>query len=302
MYNKSPEFIGDKEVLKKKHKTLIVVGVARGGTSLVAGTLYHMGIFCGARSKPPIFEDPMLDNLMKRGDIKNFEKKIKTYNKAHNIWVYKRPSIIEDLALYHQYWRNPVYLFIFKDIFSVANRNVISMNMSVIDCIKKAHYDYDKIVDFISNNEVNGFLFSYDKIMQNKKAFINVLSSVVDKKDDNHHNAEKFIRYDPKDYLGSSRIDRVLGNAKIVDTEIRGWCGKPGSSDPVEVKLLVNGAVKASMLANQSRPTVKEQKLYSNEFCGFQFDLANIPLSQGDIVELKSKDDRLCFTKLIYKT
>ena len=38
-------------------KTIVVVGVARGGTSVVAGGLAAMGIFMGEKAYPPVFED-----------------------------------------------------------------------------------------------------------------------------------------------------------------------------------------------------------------------------------------------------
>ena len=44
----------------KQTKQIVIVGVSRGGTSAVAGSLYHLGVHVGDMAQSPIFEDDAL--------------------------------------------------------------------------------------------------------------------------------------------------------------------------------------------------------------------------------------------------
>ena len=50
----------------QSQRTLIVLGAPRGGTSMVAGVLHHLGVYMGS-DLLPTFEDPSLSTLMLQG-------------------------------------------------------------------------------------------------------------------------------------------------------------------------------------------------------------------------------------------
>lgn len=293
--NSGIDFIGDQSSLDEKQKTLVVIGVARSGTSLIAGSLEHLGVFTGARSRKPVFEDVTLANAIEDGKFTLAKNIIKKYNKEHDIWAYKRPASIELLDKLNIIFRNPIYLIVFKDMFSIANRNNISVKLDVIDGLKKAHVDYEKIINFISNTKINAFLFSYEKIMANKIAFMNILISMIGKEKisiEQEKSALIFIKPSPEDYLDATRTTRSKGFVKNIDKSmVSGWAMLLNSYTPVVVELYINGKYKMSNTANKIRLGLVEKGIHKTGTAGFIFDLKDSPLQEDDIIEVKVKDD-----------
>jgi len=196
------------EACRSDKKTFIIVGVARGGTSLLSGTLNALGVFTGDKSVSPVYEDVRLAKYIDSKDNDGAYNVIHEYNKRYDIWAFKRPSIIHSLDLFHDSWRNPIYLFIFKDFLSIANRNVLSMGMDFLQCLNLAYNDYGNIIKFILQNKISGFCFSYDKILSNKRKFIDYLVEKlnIDAERENIYNATLFIDRDSEEYLDKTRI------------------------------------------------------------------------------------------------
>lgn len=294
--NSGIQYIGDKKVLDLEEKTLIVVGIARGGTSLVAGAIDKLGVFTGEQSNEPVFEDVKLATAYENKDYKLAKQIISEYNIKHKIWSFKRPAAVDYLEKINQDCRNPIYMFIFKDIFSIANRNNISMKSDILKGLNNAFTDYKKILTFIDKNSVNGFLLSYEKIMQNKTNFIDVLKSVVGENlvsEEQYKSALDFIEPNPKKYLDATRITKSTGVIDIVNTEtISGWAKYVHNlNKSPEVELIVNGKVAMKVIADTFRADLKEKKLHNSGMCGFKIDIKELNISSGDIISVKVVDD-----------
>lgn len=290
--NSGIKFIGNIETLKKSNKTLVVLGVARGGTSLVSGTLSKLGIFGGEESIAPVFEDKKLAGAYENKDYKLAKKIINEYNSIHKIWSFKRPSSIDYLDHIHKDFTNPIYLVIFKDIFSVANRNNISMKMDILEGLNRAMHDYRKILNFLDNNSVNGLLLSYEKIMQNKEDFIDNLKLIVGENkvsDSEYKEALEFIEPNPKSYLDITRITKAIGVIdKVTLNSISGWAKYVHTDKSSVIEVLVNGAVITTSLADNFRIDLKEKNIHKTGNCGFNI---NVKLKKGDKVSVKVIDD-----------
>ncbi len=294
--NHGIQYIGKKEVLNKNQKTLIILGVARGGTSLIAGSLVHLGIFSGEKSVQPVFEDVTLATVFEDQNYEEAKVIIDRYNK-NDIWSFKRPSSINYIKEIDNLCRNPIYLIVFKDIFSISNRNNISMKSNVIHGLKQAHEDYAKILSFISETNPNAFLFSYEKVMGNKEFFIDTLINLIGKekvssqqKDSLYH----FIEPNPQAYLDASRITKSIGQiGGIKRNSVHGW-GKYIHSDKAAiVELYINNKFIISKIANDFRQNVLDAKKHPTGHCGYNFNLTNSSLKDGDKVSVKLEDDVL---------
>ncbi len=292
--NKGIRYIGDENTLAAEEKTLIVVGVARGGTSLIAGSLDHLGVFTGEGSNPPVFEDVNLANEFESNDLQSAKQIIEAYNNDHKIWAFKRPSSIDYLNHLNSLCRNPIYLFVFKDIFSISNRNNISMKLDTVQGLKKAHNDYAKILDFIEEKEINSFLFSYEKVMDNKEFFIDTLIDVLGKEnigDEEKTSALNFIEPNPKAYLNASRITRSIGTiGRIEKNRVVGWGKYLHSDKPVEVELYINDKLIETKTAHDFRQHLLDSKKHPTGNCGYVFNLES-QLQDGDKVAVKLSDD-----------
>ena len=116
------------------------------------------------------------------------------------------------------YFRNPVFLFIFKDIFSIANRNKISMEQDIFKGMNVALRRYGRMLLFIKNNNPPGFLISYDKAIESKDKlildFVEHFELKVSEKQ--IQEAKDFIQPNPPEYLESTRITHSMGKIDIL--------------------------------------------------------------------------------------
>lgn len=301
--NKGIQYIGNPEAVLSKEKTLIVVGVARGGTSLIAGTLDKLGIFTGEGSHQPIFEDARLATAFENSNFESAKETIVEYN-SHETWLFKRPSSLKYLNKIDTLVRNPVYLIVFKDIFSVSNRNSISMKTDIVGGLRKAYGDYEKILNFIEKSSPNAFLFSYEKLMGNKEFFIDTMIELVggEVTAKQKNDALLFIEPNPESYLDASRITKSIGQIGSVKKNlIIGWAKYAHSNKEATVQLYINSVLVASKKANDFRQHTLDKKIHKTGYCGYVFELKDKPLKDGDIVSVKLEDEVVFLNGSNYK-
>jgi hypothetical protein len=283
--------LGDQNLIKSNQKTIIVVGVARGGTSMVAGSLHHLGFFGGERSGPPVYEDVSLAEAFENKDTKRIQELISLYNRNHDTWFFKRPSVIDYLDEIHHKVRNPVFIFIFKDIFTVSNRNNISMQQDILKGLSNAQNDYAKILKFLSkNNNINGVLVSYEKALLHTREFVDELTSTLFKSGVSSTKKQKllsFIEPAPEHYLDSSRKTKVVGTLEMVTEErLTGWAKTAYSTQNVCLHLYINGHLIDKTHANQNLTYLAEE----HQGYGFIFELKK-PLKTGDLVAVRAEGE-----------
>merc|ERR1711879_13753 len=99
------------------------------------------------------------------------------------------------------------------DVFSIANRNRISMSSDMLASMKNSLNEYSLILDFIQNKNPNYLMCSVEKLKQYPEDFCNGLAEFIDFNltEDNKHKAVSFIQPEPEEYLESSRINRGEG-------------------------------------------------------------------------------------------
>ena len=91
-------------------RTLIVTGIARSGTSLVATLLKEAGIFMGDFMHDVVNEDAQILELMRRRDLPTLKALIEDRNAHHAQWGFKLPNLHvylkrDELALFRNpYW------------------------------------------------------------------------------------------------------------------------------------------------------------------------------------------------------
>ena len=57
------------EAINAKSARIVVVGTARGGTSMVAGALAKLGLFMGEKAVAPTFEDILLSTNFEQNNL-----------------------------------------------------------------------------------------------------------------------------------------------------------------------------------------------------------------------------------------
>lgn len=97
-------------------RTLVVLGVERGGTSMVAGVLRALGVPMGDRAGLN-HEDP----AFLKDDPDKLRRAIRTRNKQHDMWGFKVPKASLMLDFYEETLRTPFYVAIYRNSMSVVD-------------------------------------------------------------------------------------------------------------------------------------------------------------------------------------
>jgi hypothetical protein len=287
---------------KESVKTFVVVGVARGGTSIVAGALHHLGVFMG-NAQAPVYEDLRLSLAYEKQSKEKFESVVADYNAKHDVWVWKRPSTLNDLPKIAKKLRNPHFIFVFRDVLSVANRNVISMKHGIRGGLSTALKDYTKIIKFIEKSDCPAFFVSSEKAVKHKEHFLGALCQFcqLQATSEQKDKALAFISPDPVDYLAQTRINHTQSwvDTWLLQTGLlQGWAQFTSQPDKVaEVQVLVNGELLTSLLAQGGIEFSRNQHVNKASRCGFKLDLIHLGVKPSDQVVLKIADDVVPMTE-----
>ena len=293
------------------YKTVIVLGVPRGGTSMVSGVLAKLGVFMGSQDKlEPFYENTELGLCCKLKDKKKAQKTIAIYNDKYAIWGIK---IFPKAWLFwfsRAYFRHPIYIVVFRDILAIAKRQVVSLDKSLLTEMFKALWFNGCLLVFLRFNKKPTLIISYEKTLLFPESFVEELCSFLGISD--VHQAEsaiKFIRPSPSDYLMRSttqcQLDKeahYFGYVDIVNQhEVTGWVLSLLHENPIAIELWVNGNYQQAVDANLIRYDVKEKDARFHEGCGFVFAFDDkSSLSRGDCVEVKIREKNISLVNSPY--
>lgn len=273
-------------------KTVLVVGVGRGGTSMVAGVLSKLGIYMGEKLSSR-YQDQSLLDCMNRNDKKQAKTIIQERNQKFSIWGMKKLR----LWRWNKLFREPVYIFIFRDIVATANRRVMLFEVSLLSEMFKILARNMLYVLFLRLTKRPVLIVSYEKALVYPYDFVEKLSHFLALENDPEKFTEavNFIAPSPSEYTSTpvnhktkefqGYIDRVQGNL------VSGWGLSTLTTQPIQLELLVNGIYKKSTIANLSRPDVlanNDRKRF-HENCGFLFKMSEgETLQKGDHIEVRT--------------
>ncbi|RVU83392.1 hypothetical protein EOL70_16840 [Leucothrix sargassi] len=274
------------KVANKPINKVVVIGTARGGTSLVAGVLSHLGIFMGDESRAPVFEDLKLARAFETNDLETAKKIVDEYCELYELWGWKRPSSINYLDSVDKVFDGPSYIFIYKDIISIAQRNAISMHDDVIQGMQRASIQYAQSIEFLSKNNLHSLLVSFDKALSNAEVFVDsiIAFTKISPTTEQRANAISFITPNPIEYLDQSRITKTQGRLGGLDQRvIFGWARyvHPSMNKSAEVELYLNDNKVAVVKADQFRADLNKE---FGQNCAFKYLLPeDLNINPGDV-------------------
>lgn len=243
------------------NKTVIVLGLGRSGTSMIAGILDKIGVFMGNKKDDIVYEDLEFTYLLEEsGSSSAIKAFISRQNTEYSIWGWKRPKAIHYIDRFMHLLRNPYFIIPFRDLLSIATRNVISMNMDPLRALNHGNNELQLLLRFINCTSFPVMMVSYEKAMLNKHlliertvSFLNLTVSHEQKE-----SAIKFIQRDRPEYLQATRIKRYNGFLdSITEGRIRGWIKSIKDETPVNFIVLLNGKKICSGIANGFRKDLK---------------------------------------------
>jgi hypothetical protein len=279
---------------RQAERTLIVLGVARSGTTMVAGALHHLGVDMGMGQRMNnVFEDMEIGALLDRKDYAALASVVEQRNRAHPVWGWKRPDAIDHMEEIEPIFRSPEYIVVFRDLFAIANRNRLSVRADLLANMNDVQARYGRLLSFLERNTRRTLLVSYEKAMLDREGFVRSLADFAGLAANGRlQTAHAHIRQDDPSYLKFSRNWGGLGHLAVpAHNIIGGWAYVREQSEPAMVEIAVNGCVLATLRANLPIEELKNRG-HPTGLCGFHLSLPKPwQLKDGDIVTARITGD-----------
>jgi len=164
--------------LKKKlpaARTVVVLGVERGGTSMAAGVVRGLGVDMGERAglnhEDPLFLTDETDRLQNR---------IKMRNKANPVWGFKVPKASLMLEFYEQHLRNPFYVIVYRNSVAVADSWVQRGAGNVIDVLERSHSYHEALLKHCKKTKNPVLFLNYERAVQDDDSKLQTVTDVSD--------------------------------------------------------------------------------------------------------------------------
>jgi len=251
----------------KAEKTIVVVGIARSGTTMTARVLHALGVDMGVVNNDVVCERFDITDQLENGKTKEFEETIKNENKLNKVWGWKRPRAFEYKDLFENKIRNPHYIVPFRDYAAIASRNSINLDFNFTKNLILTHRKrYNLLIDFIEKNDKPILIFSYEKAMMNRKNFVRKVAEFVGINDEEKienafseikPNVNKYTKNcdKPNNKLIHIKNGRIFGFAKIGSSNIQ-----------CKVKLYVDDELFKTVIAKRAvKKNPKKGPHYFNE-------------------------------------
>ena len=275
-------------------RTIIVLGEARGGTSLAAGILFALGVPMGTQVDEPIFEDGVLSRAIRSGKTKNFHNVVDQYNNHWNVWGYKQPSVKRFLMRKSSALRNPMFLLIVKDVVSICSRKNDLYGYDFVQTMRSVLKSYDDQILFLSKKRYPALVISYEKLVSNPAPFLDHICSFFGLDSRKIPHAVAFVSKGNSDYEGFFTRQKKRKDSKIeghIDDvspyEVSGWALLQGDCSSIDIKIFLNNSCLGSVFANKSRQDVADLYGEGHVNCGYTFKLpSDYSLKRGDVIRV----------------
>jgi len=170
------------EVPDEEHKTIVVAGVPRGGTTMVAAAVHALGVYMGPKTdlQEFTFEDQAMHSPY---PLERLER-IGENNSTHDVWGWKDPGAIHPLKEITYALRNPRVILVFRDMLaSVQGERRFDAENGIdrpIDGLIDDVVDrYATNWDFVKHTQLPTLLVSYERAIQNREYFLDTLVDFI---------------------------------------------------------------------------------------------------------------------------
>lgn len=272
-----------------RKRTIIVTGVARSGTSLVASVVKAAGLHMGDRVYDVVNEDAEMLEIVRSRDAKLLRALIQQRNAKHASWGFKIPN----LHAYMRYdelnqFRNPHLIGIFRDPVAVAMRNALSEHTDQMQGVIAAAGAMQAMARFADLTDCPMLLLSYEKIVSFPPLLIDSVLDFCGITVNKTKRAALLEQVKPNnpDYLAvASR--RFLGRIdSLTNGSLFGWCYEENRLEPVRLDVLADDLPLESCNADQYRADLASGGI-GNGCHGFVIDLSRYKLQASAVIRVK---------------
>jgi hypothetical protein len=236
---------------EENQRTLVVLGAARGGTSMIAGALRLLGVNMGTHLNSSHenrkFRQALLGNrsrfgyaLMPLNFYSRYCPLLKHYNHRHSIWGIKDPTLNPYLPWLARYWCNPVYILVLRNPIATAESQAAHFQQPFVKVLNQVLTDYQKLYRFA---------------LATKRPFL--------------------VQQKGYQWISDDNTKLVGFIEKTSAQQISGWAFNPQTSEPVTLVLHYAGLEITHTIADKPRQDVLENAAFKRLLCGFIFDLSS---------------------------
>jgi Sulfotransferase family len=217
--------------------TIVVVGVPRSGTSMVAAVLRQLGVHLGDETDTSVFEDRAIAAAIDQGDMEAFRKIVADNNSNHTVWGFKRPKALAKLHDIVRDLRNPRIVVTMRDCVAIAVRNSKSVYHDEIEGIRKAAQATVAALGALEGITCPVLMVSYEKAMGNPRKFTRQLAAFcgLTPSQEEIQAVVPVMKNGPELYLQNARL--IYDGAFTVEGgRIRGWVMSNSAMPEIDVR------------------------------------------------------------------
>ncbi len=152
-------------------RTAVVLGIARGGTSMVSGVLRGLGVYMGD-DLGFNHEDSKVQRIVNKQAFQRFARLAKRRDKAHSIWGFKFPEASLIMDRFHPDLRRPHYLFVLRHPLARGNSVVARTGGTLSAAVIEALETYQAIFSFLDSVDAPVLLVNYEQATANPAEFV----------------------------------------------------------------------------------------------------------------------------------
>ena len=256
-------------------RTLIVVGPARSGTTMIAKMLHDLGIFMG-EGLGSTCQDAAMSEISRalfhgRIDISHprIEEVLRGRDRLFTVWGWKFTDHLFE-ALYAK-TRNPHLILVFRDPVAIATRESVLQGRSVVSSFRRAVGQLADFGHLLASTAYPCLAVSYERALKRKPELVDALLDFAGTSaaPQARERASALAQPGSLDYLRETRAPDVEGMIDEVGAHIEGWLRCPHLPDKrVAFTLLIDGKPLCRGIADRFRADL-EQEFNNDGRCAF---------------------------------
>lgn len=142
-------------------RTVVVLGIARGGTSMASGVLRGLGIYMGDNLGFN-HEDAKVQRIVNKQQFGRLGNLARSRDEEHDIWGFKFPEASLVMDRFHPELRNPHYVFVLRHPMSRGMSVVKRTGGQFSTAITEALESYRAIFSFLDTVDAPVLLVNYE--------------------------------------------------------------------------------------------------------------------------------------------
>lgn len=269
--------------------TLLITGVARSGTTMIASVLRSAGVFLGEYLHEAVHEDSRMLGILQHGDERMLRDLIAERNAEHVTWGFKLPTL-HALMRYNWvgYFRQPRLIIIYRDPVAIAVRDSLSEHFEERQSLISATHAMTSLAMFADRANCPTLMLSYEKAIMDPEGMLHTLLGFCG------------LPWDPETITSLARevrpnnpIYHEAASLKfpgklegIIDGQVYGWCCQSNSLEPVELDLFADGECLATFHADRFRADLARSGI-GNGNHGFYIDITGYGLAPDVVLNVR---------------